>query len=239
MFSTAGLARISARRPWFVVAPGSSCSSSPWVAATGLGDAFTTEGNFTNQPESVRADDLLKERLRGGQDEPVTETVIVRSDTVTVDDAAFQQVVEQTAADLRAMPEIVADVTTYYDAVAAGAPEAARAGLGRSPHDADPGHARRRHRQPPAITPRRTWMPIAAQGGDGFQVLTVGDISVGDEFNTLAESDLVKGEGLGLLAALVDPGRRLRRARRRRRADRARHRLDHRRRRADRRCSAG
>ena len=83
-------------------------------AATGLGDALTTEGDFTNQPESVRADDLLKERLRGGQDQPVTETVIVRSESVTVDDPAFQQVVAQTAAGLRAMPEIVANVTTYH-----------------------------------------------------------------------------------------------------------------------------
>jgi RND superfamily putative drug exporter len=44
---------------------------------------------------------------------------------------------------------------------------------------------------------------IAAEKRDGFQVLTVGDISVGEEFNRLAESDLIKGEGLGLLAALV------------------------------------
>src|SRR5829696_6037614 len=125
LFSTAGLARISARRPWFVVAAWIVLLIFAGVASTGLGDAFSTEGNFTGKPESVRADDLLTQRLRGGQDESLTETVLVRSETSTVDDAAFREVATQTAANLRGLPEIVADVTTYYDAVAAGNPAAA------------------------------------------------------------------------------------------------------------------
>ncbi len=44
---------------------------------------------------------------------------------------------------------------------------------------------------------------VAAQNRDGVRVLTVGELSAGEEFTKLAESDLVKGEGLGLLAALV------------------------------------
>ena len=132
----------------------------------------------------------------------MTETVLVRSERLTVDDAAFRRVVERAAADLRAMPAVVGEVTTYYDAVAAGAPDAE--GL---------------------VSPDRQTMlvpvtlvgdvvqasehasayldVIARQGGDGVRVLTVGDISSYDEFNKLAESDLVKGEGLGLIAALV------------------------------------
>ena len=200
--STARLARFSARRPWLVLAAWLVLLVLAGVAATGLGDAFTTEGDFTGRPESVRADDMLEQRLRGGEDQPVTETVIVHSDTATVDESAFQQTVERTAAELRAMPDVVAAVTTYYDAVAAGAPEAT--GL--------------------VSTDRRTTLvpvtlvgdideasenvtayldAIARQGGDGIEVLTVGDGSVNEEFNTLAEEDLLKGEGFGLLAALV------------------------------------
>src|SRR5688500_16728478 len=193
---------MSARRPW--------CVSGAWVvllilsgiAATGLGDAFTTESNFTDRPESVRADDLLEQRLRNGQDAPVTETVIVHSDTAAIDDPAFRQVVEQTAADLRALPDIVAEVTTYYEAAAAGAPDVARL----------------------VSADQRTTLVLVTlvgdidqasehiddylgvierQGGDGIEVLTVGDVSVGEEFTRLAEEDLLKGEGLGLLAALV------------------------------------
>jgi len=202
MFSTAGLARISARHPWYIVAIWIGLIILAVGAATGLGDALTTEGDFTNQPESVRADNLLKERLRGGQDQPVTETVIVRSESVTVDDPAFQQVVAQTAAGLRAIPEIVANVTTYPEAAAAGAPEAA------SMVSAD------RHTALIAVTlvgdintaadnASAYLDAVTAQKRDGYQVLTVGDISVGERFTKLAESDLIKGEGYGLLAALI------------------------------------
>src|SRR5262249_19845447 len=120
----------------------------------------------------------------------------------TVDDPAFRQVVAQTAAGLRALPAIVAGVTTYDEAVAAGAPEAA--GLVSADRhttlipvtlvgDVD-GAAKHVDEYKGAVD---------AQNRPGFRVLTVGDISVGDEFNRLAESDLVKGEGFGLLAALV------------------------------------
>jgi RND superfamily putative drug exporter len=202
MLSIAGLARVSARHPWYIVAIWCVLLVLAGVAATGLGDAFATDANFTNKPESVRGDDLLTERLRGGQKQPVSETLVVRSDTMTVDDAAFRAVVERAANDLRAMPTVVGEVTTYYDAVAVGAIDAER-----------------------LVSPdRRTTLVsvtlvgdvvqaskhasayldvIARQGGDGVRVLTVGDISSNDEFNTLAGEDLVKGEGLGLIAALV------------------------------------
>jgi putative drug exporter of the RND superfamily len=201
-FSTAGLAGMSARHPWRVVASWLLVLLLAMVAASGLGDAFTNEGSFTNRPESVRADDLLTQRLREGQDPPVTETVIVHSDTATIDDPAFRQVVEQAAADLRAQPAIVAEVTTYYDAAAAGVPTATGL-LSADRHttlipvtlvgdiDAAAGNA-------------EDYLAVVdAQGQEGIRVLTVGDISIGNEFNKLAESDLVKGEGIGLLAALV------------------------------------
>jgi putative drug exporter of the RND superfamily len=200
--STAGLARASARRPWLVVAAWLVLLVLAGVAATGLGDAFTTEGDFTGQPESVQADDLLAERLRSGQDEPVSETVIIHSDTATIGDPAFKQVVEQTAADLRALPEIIADVIVYYDAIRAGVPDAA-ALVSADEHtmlvpvtlvgdfDAASAHA------------TDYLAAIERQGAAGVTVMTVGDLSVDEEFNRLAEEDLIKGEGLGLLAALV------------------------------------
>src|SRR5215218_6748589 len=202
MFSTSGLARISARRPWVVVAMWIVLLVLAGVAATGLADAFTTDGNFTNRPESVRADDLLSKRLRGGEEDPVTETVLVRSETASVDEDPFQTAVEQTATDLRALSGVVANVTTYYDAVAAGSADAADL----------------------VSSDRRTTLiavtlvgdlkaasenfevysdVVSTQSQPGFQVLTVGELSAGDEFNRLAGEDLVKGEGLGLLAALV------------------------------------
>jgi RND superfamily putative drug exporter len=202
MPSTADLARVCARRPWFVLVLWLVLLILAGVAGTGLGDAFTNEGGFTNNPESVRGDDLLKERLRGGEDQAASETVIVRSETSTVDDAAFKQVVERTAVDLRALPDVVANVTTYYDAVAAGAADAATL-VSEDRHSmlapvtfvGDVDQASDHLTDYLGVIDR--------QGGDGVRVLTVGDISSGDEFNRLAEQDLLKGEGLGLLASLV------------------------------------
>ncbi len=202
--STAGLAGICARHPWRTFVVWIVILALAVVAASGLGDALTFEGSFTSRPESVRGDDLLTERLRGGEDEALIETVIVHSDTVnvTVDDVAFQEIVERTAADLRAMPEIVADVTTYYDVEAARAPTAA--GLVSADRrtmllpvtlvgDVDEAAA---HAQAYRDA-------VRAQSGGAFEVLTVGDISVGEEFSRLGEEDLVRGETFGLAAALV------------------------------------
>ena len=58
-FSTSGLARASARRPWLVVA-GWVLALVLAVGAMGiLGDATTTEVTFLDNPESMRGNDLL------------------------------------------------------------------------------------------------------------------------------------------------------------------------------------
>ena len=93
IFSTAGLARISAQRPWRVVGLWLVILVLAIVStASSLNDVLTTESDFLNKPESVRGFDLLEKRLNF--DNPLTETVIVTSTNATVDDAAFQQVVE-------------------------------------------------------------------------------------------------------------------------------------------------
>lgn len=51
--TTATIARFSARRPWYVLATWLILLILAGVASTGLGDAFTTESDFTNNPESV------------------------------------------------------------------------------------------------------------------------------------------------------------------------------------------
>src|SRR5436190_24120100 len=97
MISTAGLARVSARHPWIVVFTWIVLLVFAGVASTGLADVFANDSNFTNHPESVRGNELLTERMRGGHDEPVTETLVVRSESSNVDDAAFRAVVDQAA----------------------------------------------------------------------------------------------------------------------------------------------
>ena len=111
---TGFLARVSARRPlvtiaiWLVVA----------VIAGGLGSslldsATTTELRLTSDADSQRAADMLESRLRGPQ--PVTEIVVVQSETLTVDDPAFRQKVEIVFRDIFALgSDTVAAGRNYY-----------------------------------------------------------------------------------------------------------------------------
>ena len=202
-FSVAGLARASARRPWFVVAA--------WILAfvlaigvvAGAGLSTTTEFEFLNDPEAARGSDLLEASGLRAKD-PVTETVIVRAESTTVDDPAVRAVVERTSAGLRALAGVVVpeSVVTYYEARDAGAPQA------EGMVSADR---------------RTTLIPVTLVGtlddataraadflaavhrerSDGIEVLTVGQLSVSEEQNTIAEEDLVVGESFGIAAALV------------------------------------
>ena len=93
------------------------------IIAALLGDALTTDDYFTNDPESDRAEDLLRDR--GIKDDPraTSEIVIVRSDTLQVDDPRYQDFVETLFADLEGLPaagkrpkgeEHPVVVTNYY-----------------------------------------------------------------------------------------------------------------------------
>ena len=112
--STESLARSSARRPWFTVGA--------WVAGLVvsvaliiglLGSAITTDDYFTNKPESERAEDLLRDR--GIDLGPSTsEIVIVRSETLTVDQPEYSSFVESLFGDLKALGDKVISGGTHY-----------------------------------------------------------------------------------------------------------------------------
>lgn len=200
VLSTAGLASASARRPWRVVGA--------WVlalvlalvaAATLLGGALTSEVSFTGEPESLKGLNLLEDRMPQLAD-PVSETIVFRSETATVDDAAFKSLVAETTAGVRALPGVT--VFNAYEALANG--DAAGQGL----------ISQDRHATLIPVTFAATFDDAAdqydayarvatAKSGAGFQVLTVGDLSIDDEFNGIAEQDLQTAEGIGLPIALV------------------------------------
>src|SRR5215217_5795181 len=77
--SISEIARSCARHPWRVIAARVIVLVAAGFSASGLGDALTTSTNFTGKLESQKGAELLEHRLRGPQ--PVSETVIVRSDT--------------------------------------------------------------------------------------------------------------------------------------------------------------
>ena len=82
------------------------------IACNLLGEALTSEIDFTNNPESKRAYTLLEERLRDTR--KANEVVIVRSETLKVDDPAFRDFVTGLHGDIIALGSEVIEVGIHY-----------------------------------------------------------------------------------------------------------------------------
>jgi RND superfamily putative drug exporter len=113
---TESLARACARRPWVTVGIWAGAMAiAIFLVITLLGGALVTEAEFTNNPESVVALDLMNERLGIAETTNLDAMIIVRSGTLTVDDAEFRSVVEQIFADVSALgPDFFLGGANYY-----------------------------------------------------------------------------------------------------------------------------
>jgi RND superfamily putative drug exporter len=197
MSATARLANRSARNPWRTVVA--------WVlllvVAVGIQAVApldsTTDVTLLNNPESNQGWDLLEEH--GIREERTgSETVIVQSETTTVDDPAFQQTVQQVTDALRAETNMVASATNFYE-VNAQDPESAANLVSTD-----------RMTTIIPVTLTGSLEEAAEHGAEflelihvqqdaapSFEVLTVGDASLNEEINTITEEDLARGEAIG------------------------------------------
>jgi uncharacterized membrane protein YdfJ with MMPL/SSD domain len=192
---TERLAVWSGRRPWLTLAG--------WVVALvvaiGLtaafvGDALSGDEEITSATDSRRADELRSERFAGERrGRGVTEVIVVRSRTATVDEPQFERRVQALAAEVRAAG--AEQVTTYYDSGEAKFVSGDRdatgmlVALGRDAEDdiEDVVDAVR-----------------AADGRDGFRAAITGEFTLETDFDSLAGEDLRNGElGFGLPVALI------------------------------------
>jgi uncharacterized membrane protein YdfJ with MMPL/SSD domain len=110
--ATGRLARACARHPWRTLALWGAVLVLSLGAVGGLlGSTLTTEAEMTNDPESYRAYDLLREHFPPS-DDYVNELVVVRSTVFDVDDRAFRTKVAGVA---RALEEtgVVQPVRTF------------------------------------------------------------------------------------------------------------------------------
>ncbi len=202
---TARLARISAARPWRMVAAWVFVLVLAIVVMGVIGTNTTSEIRFTNDPESQHGSEVLAD---AGLDDnnPTDETVIVQAESATVDDAAYREHVERVTADLRGMEGIVEPetVTNFYELSAN--PETAEMAAGLVSED------RRTTLIPVTLTGTQDEATanaseyherLEALNGDGYYVASVGFISIGEENNVIAEEDLIRGEAFGIGAALV------------------------------------
>ncbi|MGH3104919.1 MAG: MMPL family transporter [Gaiellaceae bacterium] len=191
--STETIARASARHPWR--------TTGAWLLAlliavglvvTLLGDALTTEGDVTNDPESERAYELMVERFPPDPDF-VTELVVVRSATLTVDDAAFRRKVEELAEAIRATGAVRTAASHYESgdrSLVSGDRHAALipVGLGFDPEAGV-----------------EDVIEVAEEaGGGGFDVSVTGEVALDRDINRILDDDLRTGElYFGGPAALV------------------------------------
>lgn len=200
IFSTARLARGSARHPWLILLLWVLFIVGAGYAQSSLKGAFDGPDELTSNPDSKRGEQILEDRMRGP--EAPSETVIVRSDTLTVDDPSFRAEVDRTLSALRGFTTGVASATSYFDAVAAGDPNA------ESMVSAD------RHTTviPVALVGDEDSLTdyeegyvdlVDGLGNSDVQVLTVGDASGDVEISKIVEEDIAKGETIGVAIALV------------------------------------
>ncbi|MEJ7901878.1 MAG: hypothetical protein WKF63_08510, partial [Thermomicrobiales bacterium] len=129
-FSTAGLAQASSRRPWWTIGFWVAALVLSFVIMGTLGLKTTTEFTFTNDPESQAGANILED---AGliDNNPTDETIVVHSETSTVDDPAFQAKVEAVTAAVRGLDGVVVPdtVVNYYELSANPETAAAADGL--------------------------------------------------------------------------------------------------------------
>ncbi len=189
------LARFSVRRPWTVVGIWVAVLVLSGFSASMVGDVLTTNGENYEKTESVRAEDLLEERLWGVI--PGTETIVIQSDGETFDEPGYQALIAQMTTELRALTDDVASVTNAIeepDVVPVSDDgrttliEVELAGDRLDAADHSDGLVE----------------IVAAQNGlNGFTVVPLGDGSTSEAFTKQAESDFQKSEIYGIPVAII------------------------------------
>ena len=192
--STAGLAGASARHPWRTIGIWIGVLIGAIVLMSALlGSALSTDvTTLTNNPESEQADALLSERL-GEASSTSGEIVVVTSDTLTVDDAAYRARVEQLFADLTALGDgVIAGGTHYYltGDESLVSDDRRTTLMPMTIPDGGEDHIERVHEV------------VRAAAGD-FRVLVTGEATLDAEINKAAEEDLAAGEAIGIPVALL------------------------------------
>ena len=162
-----------------------------------LDSATTTELRLGGGAESQRAANLLEDRLRGPK--PVTEWVIVQSESATVDDPAFRERVESLYEEIIALgPEQITLGQHYYqlnnEALVSQDRTATIVALVMA---GDLGQAEGNIKNVLEI------VEDADDASGDFTVLMVGSASISYDQNELARHDLEQGERVGVPVALL------------------------------------
>jgi len=183
-------ARRCAARPWrTVLAWLLLVVSSILISGALLSGALTTESTFTGTPDSKRADDLRESRL--GAKMPIRDVVIVRAQRST-DPVGLRAAVSAVHDQVANLGRDVVSVSPAAQAPVSNDGRSALLALTIPGDVAD-------------TDPKIEQVITAAKSVDqpGYQVLVTGDATLSRDLTKLSESDLQKGEGIGIPIALV------------------------------------
>jgi putative drug exporter of the RND superfamily len=191
--STESIARASARRPWLTILSWVGILLiAGFLAATLLSGALTTQMTSSNKPESAQADALIAARLGAKTGE--NEMVIVRSDTLTVDDPAYRTYVEGMYTNIIALgPSVVLGGADYYITNDPSLVSADRHTTLLALMMPDQGEK----------VVDQIYNVTDAAIPTGFEVFHTGDASFNKDTTALAESTMKTGESVGIIVALV------------------------------------
>ncbi|MGH2637486.1 MAG: MMPL family transporter [Actinomycetota bacterium] len=191
------LARASSHHPWrtIVIWVGILVGSFALISSGLFGDALTNGIAFTNEPESVQAQQLIEDRLRG--EEPDTEFVLVTSETATVEDPAFSEYVAAVQAEVEALgADVVTSVGSYLTEDGPVSEDGRTVLLPVLMTETDED----------LLGDDATLLKEAVESvqvPEGFRTFVAGQATLFNEFQTIIEEDIQKGESIGVIVALI------------------------------------
>jgi putative drug exporter of the RND superfamily len=200
---------MTSRHPWRTIGAWILILVIAGWQASYIGDRTTSEFNFGTEPESIKGLNLIEDRF--DREEPLTETVVVYSDSLTVDDQAFKDVVTSVTSSLMGMPDLVNTDTNkpvnYYELAASSDTTVVEQAESLVSDD--------RKATLIPVTLASADLPDSAGASERYVnsvdgkstsdvlVRSVGAISIDHTFTTISEEDLQKGEGIGIGFALI------------------------------------
>jgi RND superfamily putative drug exporter len=160
------------------------------IAGTSVVEStFTTQVEFTNDPESQQATDVLVD-YRGA--DPLVEQVVISHPQLTVDDAGFEQFVATLVDELRQHPDEfdVAGLTSYFELRDAGSPFAEGLVSASRQTTLVPTRLLGELDDSPEKVEVLKEAVAAVSAGTAFTVNSGGFASVNEDFNAAAQEDL-------------------------------------------------
>lgn len=190
-FSPDRLARASARHPWLTLGVWAIVIVAAVVSAAQI---KFTPGFEVRGSDSAKAERILEEKILGKS--PAAETIVVQSNSKTVDDPEYQAFVEELTAAIRAETGTVSGTTSYFETGEEGlVSKDRRTTILPTTLTMDVVDA------PQEVGPLLKVLEEHSTGG--FTVLSAGDGSIWHDGMEQYERDMAAGEAIGIPVAII------------------------------------